>query len=110
MQNELTGKIVTISNGFLSYEIFNAKSDFVPVMGELIQNQFGFNPVDLPAIGLSEVVCEVEFSGVKLGLGWDNWSGAYVMAHCAKGDEFIKKIASYLNNVIEHPQYKKYAN
>jgi len=34
----------------------------------------------------SEVVAEIEFSGLKLGLGWDTWSGAYVMAFCEEGE------------------------
>ncbi|AWF81002.1 hypothetical protein BTJ40_09355 [Microbulbifer sp. A4B17] len=107
---DLSGKTVTVSNGHLSYEILDAKSEFVPVLGELLQNQFGYLPVGSPAIGLSEVVAEIELNGTKLGLGWDNWSGAYVMAYCESGDSLIKTIASYLSDELEQPKYRKYAS
>jgi hypothetical protein len=110
MLKDLTGKTVTISNGHLSYEIYDAKSEFVPVLGEILQNEFGFSPIGSPAIGLSEVVAEIELSGIKLGLGWDNWSGAYVMAHCEQGDSQINKIANFLSDELEQPKYRKYAN
>ncbi|WP_226705218.1 hypothetical protein [Microbulbifer elongatus] len=110
MLKDLSGKTVTVSNGHLSYEIYDAKSEFVPVLGELLQREFGYSPVGMPAIGLSEVVAEVELNGTKLGLGWDNWSGEYVMAFCEEGDLLIKTIANYLSDELEKPKYRKYAS
>lgn len=107
---DLSGKIVTVSNGHLSYEIYDAKSEFIPVLGELLKKQFGCIPVDSPAIGLSEVVAEIELNGTKLGLGWDNWSGAYVMAYSKQGDSLIKTIANYLSDELERPKYRQYAS
>ena len=42
MLKKLTGKTVTISNGHLSFEIYDVKPEFVPVLGELLENQFGY--------------------------------------------------------------------
>ena len=109
MIKDLSGKIITIASGRLSYEIADAKPEFVPILGELIQNKLGFRPVGLPAIGLSEVASEIKLEDIKLGLGWDNWSGAYVMAYCDRGDSHIKKIANVLGDEIEQPKYRKYA-
>lgn len=110
MLKKLTGKTVTLANGHLGYEIFEATSAFVPVLGDLLKNQFGYGPVGTPVIGLDEVVAEMELDGIRLGLGWDNWSGAYVMAFCDKGDLEIRKIATYLHDELEQPKYLKYAS
>ena len=110
MVKELTGKTSTTANGHLSYGIYRAKPEFVIMLGQLLQSEFGFLPVGRPVVGLSEVVAEIELPGVKLGLGWDNCTGAYVMAFCEEGDNFIKRIADYLDGEIELPKYRKYVD
>lgn len=110
MLKELTGKLFTVSNGHLSYEIDDANSELVPVIGQLLQNEFGFVPTAGPSIGLNEVAIELVLAGTKIGLGWDTWSGAYVMAFTEEGDQYIKKIAGFLSNELEQPKYRRYAN
>src|SRR5690554_4867732 len=110
MLKDLTGKLFTVANGHLSYEIDDASSELLPVIGQLLQSEFGFAPTAGPAIGLSEVVVELEIAGIKVGLGWDNWSGAYVMAFTDEGDQYIKKIASFLNTELEQPKYRRYGS
>ncbi|WP_350432980.1 hypothetical protein ABIS04_06820 [Shewanella sp. H8] len=104
----LSGNTITAKNGHLSFEIERANTKFVSVLGELLRKHFGFTPVGEPTVFVSEVVAEIELSGLKLGLGWDNWSGAYVMAFCEEGDGHIKKMADYLNeaktNLYGHPR------
>ena len=110
MLKDLTGKLFAVANGHLSYEIDGASSELVPVIGQLLQSEFGFAPTTGPAIGLSEVVVELEIAGTKVGLGWDNWSGAYVMSFTDEGDQYIKKIASFLNTELEQPKYSRYGS
>ena len=90
--------------------MFYASTDLVPVIGELLQEQFGFVPISPAVIGLDEVIAEVEKYGIKLGICWDNWSGAYVMRFCERGSEWVNKIAHFLGNEFEKPKYKKYVN
>lgn len=110
MLKDLSGKTYTAANGQKTYEVFYASSSLVPVIGELLQEHFGFAPTSKPVIGLDEVVAEVEKDGIKLGLGWDNWSGAYVMGFCEEGSKWVNKISHFLDDEFEKPKYRKYVN
>lgn len=110
MLKDLGGKKYTAANGQQTYEVFYASASLVPVIGELIQEHFGFLPISKPVIGLDEVVAEMEKDGVKLGLGWDNWSGAYVMGFCSEGSNWVNKISHFLDDELEKPKYRKYVN
>ena len=110
MLKDLSGKTYKAANGQKTYEVFYASTDLVPVIGELLQEQFGFVPISTPVIGLDEVVVELEKDGIKLGIGWDNWSGAYVIGFCEKGSEWVNKISYFLDNEFEKPKYGKYIN
>jgi hypothetical protein len=106
----LSGNTITAKNGHLSFEIEQANTKFVPVLSELLRKHYGFTAVGEPAIFVSEVVAEIELSGLKLGIGWDNWSGAYVMAFCNEGDGHIKKMASFLSEELKKSEYLQYAS
>lgn len=106
----LKGNIITARNGHLSYEINSANSSFLPVLSQILQNEFGCVPIGETTAFVSEVVSDIELHGIKLGLGWDNWSGAYVMALCSEGDQHITNMANYLNKEIGKAEYSKYAS
>lgn len=108
MPKQLTGKTATISNGHLSYEVHNANSEFVPVLATLLQEQLGISPVSLPGISASEVALKMELNGIELDIGWDVWSGVYVMARCEQGDLLVRRLASYLDDELEKPIYRKF--
>lgn len=110
MLKDLSGKTYTAANGQKTYEVYYASTSLVPVIGELLQEQFGFIPISEPVIGLDEVVAEIEKDGIKLGIGWDNWSGAYVMGFCEKGSEWVSKISHFLDKEFENKKYRKYVN
>ncbi|WP_062268526.1 hypothetical protein [Endozoicomonas arenosclerae] len=110
MLKDLGGKTYTAANGQQTYEVFYASASLVPVISKLLQENFGFEPVSKPAISLDEVVAEVEKDGIKLGLGWDNWSGAYVMGFCEEGSKWVNKLSHFLDDEFEKPKYRKYVN
>ncbi len=109
-KKHLRGTIVTAKNGHLSYEVDSASSNFLPVLSQLLQNEFGCIPVGETTTFVSEIISDIELNGIKLGLGWDNWSGAYVMALCSEGDQYITDIANYLNIEVCKIEYSKYAS
>lgn len=94
MLKNVTGKLFTVQNGHLNYEIYEATPDLVPILGAILQDKFGYFPVRPLAIGLSEVVIDLKRNNITLSLGWDNWSGAYIMAHCKNGD--LEIIAGFI--------------
>jgi len=110
MLKDLSGKTYTAANGQQTYEVFYASASLVPVIGELLQEHFGFALASKAVIGLDEVVAEVEKDGIKLGLGWDNWSGAYVMGFCEEGSKWVNKISHFLDDEFEKTKYRKYVN
>ncbi|MEZ9237930.1 hypothetical protein [Shewanella sp. 10N.286.52.A9] len=109
-KKHLKGNIVTARNGHLSYEINSASSSFLPVLSQILQKEFGCMPVGETTTFVSEIVSDIELNGIKLGLGWDNWSGAYVLALCGEGDQHISDMANNLNKEIGKVEYCKYAS
>lgn len=90
------GHLHTVANRHLSYEIAEAEAEFIHVLVEHLQQQFGLGTVSQAVMGIDEVILEVKLQGVRLGIGWDNWSGAYVMAYCSQGDSLVEKIRQSL--------------
>jgi len=35
---------------------------------------------------------------VKITVGWDNWSGCYIMDHDPAGEKYIQEIGKYLDS------------
>ncbi len=88
------GKLQTISSGFLSYDFFDAKADSIYEIGTSLTNHFGFKEQGTPSIGWD--FCN---NDVKLTVGWDIWSGCFIMSPCKKGDTFIIQYQSYIENL-----------
>ncbi|MBP2660837.1 MAG: hypothetical protein H6Q69_3869 [Firmicutes bacterium] len=93
------GKLHTISSGFLSYEFFEAKANSIYEIGASLTNHFGFKEQCTPAVGLDSVFWDLCRDDVKLTVGWDIWSGCFIMSHCKKGDEFIARYQNYVENL-----------
>ncbi len=106
----LTGNIHTAANGQKTYDVFCASSGLIPVIGRLLQQQFGFSPQSTPAIGLDEIVIEIEKDGIKLSLGWDIWSGAYVLSFCEEGSQWVAHIAQFLDDEFSKSIYQQYVS
>jgi hypothetical protein len=110
IKKQLSGKSITAKNGHLSFEIESASTSFLPILSKLLQEEFGCVSVGETSTFVSEIISDIELNGLKFGLGWDNWSGAYVMALCDQGDQQIKEFAVYLNEEIKKVEYCKYAS
>lgn len=96
----MTGQIVKIANGHESYEIYAADSDFVPQIIKIMQERYGFRP-GIPLCGPDEIYVDCVRQRLKITVGWDNWSGAFVMAYNRKGDAFVRELGAYLDTILD---------
>ena len=105
---KLEGCFHTAANGRLGYEIYLATPDFIDVAADLLRERFGFSKARSPVVGFDEVITDCHKGDVKLLLGWDNWSGFYVLADSPLGDAVVKDLGDYLDTVIHQAEYDRY--
>ena len=105
---KLEGAFYKTENGRQSYEIYRATSEFIFVAAKILHEQFGFSKSHTPIVGLDEVITDCKREGIKLLLGWDIWSGFYVMADSQAGDAIVDEVGTYLNSIIQEPQFESY--
>ncbi len=99
------GEIVNAKNGHLSFEIAKAKSSFFPIFCDLLSDEFGFIPKADSESFVSEIVGDAIVNGIEIGWGWDNWSGAYILAFCERGDKLIELISEQINAKLRKVNY-----
>ena len=95
----MNGKLNKLSNGRSSYDVSEADENYIFIFANILRNQYGFDLAQNPVPGLDGVYWEAAKDGIRLTIGWDIWSGAFVFAHCSVGDEYIEKIAYYFDIV-----------
>ena len=89
-------ELVKISSGHLSLENGELKSEqMFEVLSELKQKlddspKFGGKL----GIDLSSAAAELLVDGIRLTLGWDIWSGVFIMAWDNNGDQVIQNTIS----------------
>ena len=104
----LEGHLYKTPDGRSSYEIYLATSALVLVAAQILTDRFGFSEARTPFIGFDEVLTDCHRGDVKLLLGWDNWSGFYVTADSAVGDEVVKEVGDYLDSLIQRAEFDEY--
>jgi len=95
----MDGKIHKI-NGFNSYEVFHAEQDQIFVFADILEKQLGFSMETSPVIGLDGIYWNSKKQGIKLEVGWDNWSGAFVMSFCSRGSDYVEKLATICEGML----------
>ncbi|NQX57944.1 hypothetical protein [Paenibacillus qinlingensis] len=93
---KLQGKHIKTSKGYNSYEIYDADLSHVHKIAAIVTERFRFIH-GTPVIGLEQVFLEFVKDGVNITIGWDIWSGCFVMAHDSVGDKYIEVIGNYLD-------------
>ena len=88
----MDGKLRKLKNGLYSYEILEADQNHIFIFADVLEKQFNFRMANAPMAGLDGVYWEASNGSVKLTVGWDIWSGAFVMADCLIGNEYIEKL------------------
>lgn len=90
------GRSHTVANGHLSYDIEIFEAGHIFPVATRLEKELGFESKGLPIFGLETVLLEMQRDGVKITVGWDHWSGLFIMADDDAGDEAIREIASHL--------------
>ena len=95
------GKLYKTGKGYYTYDVEYAEAHHIfPVM-TAIEKQFNFSPGRLPGLGLDTAIGELVRDNIRILVGWDIWSGVYVMALDVEGNEVIQEIAEYLDPILD---------
>ncbi len=99
----MNGELSQLPNGFNTYDIFDANTKYMYAIIDFISKKYNFTINDIPflgVIGLDGIFYELKRKNIKLTVGWDIWSGVFIMSHCLEGNEYIVNVINYLNNNI----------
>ncbi|UJF32621.1 hypothetical protein [Paenibacillus hexagrammi] len=95
----MSGKFYITANGYNSYELLDADASFIFKIAKIVTEKFHFTHAN-PAVGIEQAFMDFVKDGIRITLGWDTWSGCFVMAHDHLGNKYIEEIGNYLD---EHP-------
>jgi hypothetical protein len=109
-EEKLQGFFCKAANGRQCYEIDKATPEFIYVAANFLVQKFGFSEPKKPIVGLDEVLTECSKEQLKLLLGWDNWSGFYVLADTPDTDAVVNEFGRYLDSVIHQPEFDIYVH
>ena len=93
---KLDGKFNKTAEGNETYDIYHADAEHIFPVATLIQKNFGFKPLQLPIFGLDCAYLEMTQEDIKIIIGWDIWSGLFVMASDKKGNSTVREIGEFL--------------
>ncbi len=88
-------ELVRLASGRFSFDNDELEADALPEVLSEIENALGrqrvkFNNKCGFDIALSAAAFELLIDGERITLGWDNWSGAFIMAWDVGGDRIIE--------------------
>lgn len=93
-------KLIQVSNGHKSFENFTLVADDVFAFLHQLKSYFQERLDAREKMGLetlSSVATEIWIDGAKLTVGWDNWSGLFIMAWDSDGDRIVSEIEGFIN-------------
>lgn len=95
----MIGQFNRTASGRNSYEIYEASDELIYKIVDILQEQFGFTS-RLPVWGLDEIYINCNRSDTIITVGWDQWTGCFVMATSEHGDPVVDQIGDYLNSMF----------
>lgn len=96
-------KLFQLSNGHKSLENFELEADDVFAVLHQLKVYFQERLDAGEKMGLevaSSVAVEIWIDGAKLTVGWDNWSGLFIMAWDVDGDRIVQEIKGYMKQEV----------
>ena len=84
--------------GHLSLDNFSLESDKIPELLRQLQGYFQNRFAVGDRFGLeamSALAVEIRIDGAPLTVGWDNWSGVFIMAWDTGGDTAVRELEGY---------------
>lgn len=97
----VSGKIHKTAKGHLSYDIEELEAYQVFPIATALQDKFGFKTGKLPGLDPDALYIELIRDSVKILIGWDTWSGLFIMALEESGDAVIQEIGKYLDEALD---------
>lgn len=92
-------RMVETANGRKSCDNSDLESsDIFPTLSMLEEN-FAISYDGNAGIGLSLVGFDLQINGERVTMGWDNWSGIFIMSSEPSGDVVIEKIYEFLRSI-----------
>ena len=89
-------RMVEIANGRKSCDNSDLESsDIFPTLS-ILEKNFVINYDENPGIGLNIGGFDLRINGERVTMGWDNWSGIFIMSSEPSGDVVIEKIYKFL--------------
>lgn len=87
--------LVRLASGRFSLENDDLEADALPEVLSEIENALGRQRVKFNGklgldIASSAAAFELLIDGERITLGWDNWSGAFIMSWGAGGDKIVE--------------------
>ncbi len=88
-------EIVRTASGHFSLDNDELEADALPEILSEVENALGRQRVEFNSkfgldIALSGAAFELLIDGERITLGWDNWSGTFIMAWDVGGDRIIE--------------------
>lgn len=96
----MVGTLTKIANGHSSYNIADADQNDIYKIADILIKTFGFKMAATPVAGPDGTYWETQKDNIKLTLGWDIWSGIFLMSQCSAGDEYVAQIGSFIDNIV----------
>ena len=95
----MSWKTYRLPSGYNSLDNGELEADDVSAVFNLLKAHFGERLYVGSRVGLSSESLVGEFSvdGVRLTLGWDVWSGVFIMSYDSAGDKVLNEIAHLLD-------------
>lgn len=81
------------------YEIYAAEATLVLPIIELVTRTFGYT-AELAVEWLDVLDYTCYCGDMTLTIGWDNWSGCFVMARTEPGDALVRTIGAFLDTQL----------
>jgi hypothetical protein len=95
----MLGQFLHTAAGTLSYEIYEANDTLVYTIVSVIEKRYGFMAL-LPVFSMDEIYINCHRDEVMLMVGWDEWSGCFIMAASPAGDSVVREIGQYMEDML----------
>lgn len=90
------GLFYTSANGRLSFEMESRPSESIFPLLSFLEERFGLK-TGFPVFGLDAVYTEGSAGGIKVVVGYDNWSGCFIQSFDEAGDRLVRTMGEAVN-------------
>lgn len=93
-------KVYDISNGCKTCDNLDLKAEDIPDVLKILEKEFD---LDYSKGAVSGGFAGLDFciENKQITVGWDNWSGVFIMSQDSDGNNIIDKIETLLNSCSE---------